>query len=442
MEEIILNSDKSLLEIRDYDNSSIIEKNSLSFLLKKDLIASKFNFFREESNHAYTKGKISFEKECKNNLIISPYNSNRLINVKNAFIFVYDSYLEVSPISNIKNAIDKGKIILMNKDIDYNTPKSVFERENLKEKNLEELSRGLKKRYGIGLKKISPLNLGRTKNGIYYITGKNKKEYILKYRGKNKEKAELLSQLADKLPKYFPKIFNRKDKMEFTFRIEDELYGLEEFIRNNSPKKRNLKYFSLLGTNIALLHNNFSDIIRYHSGDIEKFLSSKEEYHSESNIVSFYLDLSKNEQKNKFLLIELEKLIYDKINEKINFFPKGFIHRDLNHSNIIWDKDNPKIIDFETIKNSNRVKEFEAPLLFEGNMEKPKYIKDSLDFIINSYNKHSKKTLSKEEINFLPYLLKYALIRNYIIRKIRRKFEDEDFLMEVKRNLKNLEESL
>jgi len=73
-------------------------------------------------------------------------------------------------------------------------------------------------------------------------------------------------------------------------------------------------------------------------------------------------------------------------------------------------------------------------------MGKPKYIKNSLKVIIHSYNKSSEIPLSKEEIKILPSLLKYTLLRNFVIRKIRRNETNKIYLDEVKRNLEIIDE--
>ena len=123
-----------------------------------------------------------------------------------------------------------------------------------------------------------------------------------------------------------------------------------------------------------------------------------------------------------------------------SWFHGQLIHRDLNHSNLIWQGDNFKIVDSETLKISNRLNEFECPILFRGNMEKPRYIKNSLGAMVHAYNQSSETPLSREEIKILPSLLKYALLRNFVTRKIRRGVKDETYLDEIIENIKALEE--
>ncbi len=439
MPKIYSDTKNQTLEIISYSgDSKRKEIFQLKSSLEKTFYDKKLNFFRQKDNHAYINGNIFYEGDCKNNIIISPYLTNKLVNIKNTFVFVGDSFIEVSPISDISNVINKGKKKLSNQEIVYHIPKSVFERENLIEKDLGELKRKITQKYGIRIKTISKFNKERVKNSMYYIKDE-RREYILKFRGRNKNKAELLSMIAENVPNYFPLNFHRKDSSNFTFEIEEESYGLEELIRNLSPKVRDVRYFSLLGAHIGLLHRQFSDFIK-NNKEVKKLLVSVGGYANESNLISLYLDLSKSELEHKYLLSELDKIIEERLDNRMSSLPRSLIHKDLNHSNLIWQKDNFKIIDSETIEISNRLNEFESPLLFEGNMEKPKYVKGSLYTLINSYNQSSDIPLSKEEIKILPYLIKYTLLKKFVIRKIRRGVDDIDYLEWIKRNLNIVDE--
>ena len=75
-------------------------------------------------------------------------------------------------------------------------------------------------------------------------------------------------------------------------------------------------------------------------------------------------------------------------------------------------------------------------------MKKPQYIENSLNAMSHRYNQSSEIPLSKEEIKTLPYLLKYALLRNFTIRKIRRGIKDETYLDEIIESLKIIGENL
>ncbi|MBI2449829.1 hypothetical protein HYV49_06060, partial [Candidatus Pacearchaeota archaeon] len=347
-----------------------------------------WEFFREDGNCAYIKdGDISY-KNCSNNLVISSQNKNRFVDLKDSFVFIEGSNTEITPISDIPNVLQKASKVLYNQKIHYNIPKVVWDRENLAEKDIEKLKKEIKKNYG-----IEPKDFSTIRNGIFYFK-LGDKEYVLKFRGKDKKRAELLSHITESIPNYFPINFHRIDNLDFTFEIGEELYGLEEFIGDTDIKTRDLEYFALLGNNIGLLHNHFSDFIDRNK-EVKRVLFSMGSY-NESSMISIYLDLLRDKQKHEVLLSELEKIIYN--HENNVFLSRGLIHGDLNHSNLKWCGKNPKIIDNETIKNSARLNEFESALFLEGHMEKPKYIKNSLKIIIDEYNLSSKNPLSTKEI--------------------------------------------
>lgn len=440
MPKISLDTTSESFEITSYNGNFAIGKIHQLTSLPEDIpLAPKWNFFRQGDNHSYVGGNVSYAGDCRNNLIISPYRNNKLINVKNAFICVEDFYVEISPISDICNAINKGKKVLSNQEINYNIPKAVFERENLIEKDENELKDEVKQRYKIKIKEISMISCGRTNNGIYYIRGDDGKEYVLKFRGRDKERAELLSKITQSITSYFPLNFRRKDNGNFTFGIGNELWGLEEFVRKSHQKLRDLRYFSLLGSHIGLLHNNFSNFLKRNKW-IKEVLTPAGSCISESNLISFYFDLVTGKTNNTILLSELERIIEKDLDTQMKAFPITLIHGDLNHSNLIWQENNPKIIDSETIKNLSRLNEFESPLLFGENMEKPRYIQGSLEVMIHSYNQSSGISLSKEEIKVLPSLLKYALLRNFVVRKIRRRSKNKSYLGEIIENLKLIDD--
>jgi len=132
-----LDAKRSKLEITSYNGNSGKKETSRLESSSECLFPSQtWNFFRQENNQAYVKGNVFYEDCCRNNVIISPCRNNRLVDVKNAFVFVGDSFIEVSPISNISNAIDKGKRKLSGQEISYHIPQSVFEKENLIEKDV------------------------------------------------------------------------------------------------------------------------------------------------------------------------------------------------------------------------------------------------------------------------------------------------------------------
>lgn len=437
MSEIIYDPKKGSFLVSNYDGlfDKKISQDQKKFG-KENPKSSQWGFFRERSNHAYMgRGNISCGEHCCNNLIISLYGNVKLNNTRNAFIFVGNSHVEISPIFCLQNVINKGLEKLSSQEIKYNTPRSVFERENLSEKDLGGVAREIKQRYGVEQKKISMIPSKSKMGGIYYIYGKDGHRYILKYRSKNKERAELLSVITANIPDFFPRIYHRKDDLGYTFEMEDGWYGLESFVEG-SFKERDLDYFLLLGGHIVLLHRQLANFSQDNRG-LERTLLSKEGHISESSIASIYLDLAISTQKHNLLLFELEKIIDEGLSSGINSLPKSLIHRDLNHSNIIWVGRNPKIIDSEFIRISARVNEFMPPLILLGNMRQPRYIKGGLLKLIDSYNSSSEHPLSEEEKHFLPILMKYYLLKYYVVRTIRRAMESGSYLNELEESLKN-----
>jgi len=241
----------------------------------------------------------------------------------------------------------------------------------------------------------------------------------------------------ESIPDFFPKIYSRTDNFGYTSDMIDGWYGLESFIKGFN-KERNLDYFSLLGGYINLLHQQLDSFSR--SNNLESLIS-EDSYLSESNIASIFLDLLINSQKHDFLLSEIEKIIAENLSFKIKSLRKSLIHRDLNQSNILWIRETPKIIDSESIRIATRINEFIPALILKGNRNRPNYIKGSLSTLINSYNKVGRNILSKDEEDILPSLLKYSLLRYYVIRTIRRNIEKKDYL-ELEKDLNKLNEDL
>lgn len=154
----------SRLDIQDYDGSSE-EGISAGDPLQRDSKDTRFNFQRKQSNHGYISGEtLSFNRNCSNNLIISTYESNFFQNIRNAFILANEDGVEISPISNIWNAISKGNRILSG-NINYSIPKRVLSRENLPPVDIGQLKEELKVKYRLSIEDINPLLEGRSKNG-------------------------------------------------------------------------------------------------------------------------------------------------------------------------------------------------------------------------------------------------------------------------------------
>ena len=418
MTEISLDSKKNQLKINSYNGNS-----REIFQQEADLgrdFSQEWNFFRENNNHTYTKGSVFYEGRCENNLVISLHQSNNLTDIKNAFVCAGDSFIEISPISNMFKIIDEGRRILSGQKIHYHIPKSVFERENLGKKKLGYLKWTINEHYGVSPRKITPASSRSKKGGVYYLEDKKGQKYFFKFKSKDRNHAELLSEIAESIPDLFPQIYPKIGSLDYTLKMNDGWYGLESFIEGK-PRERNLDYFSLLGENIRLLHQNLANFFR----DNQKarvVLSSAYHHLSESNIASIYLDLMIKNSDNAFLLSELERIIGEDLSSKSSYLPKFLVHRDLNQSNVLWTREKPILIDSESIGISERVNEFIPALLLQGNRNRPNYVLNSLNAIVSSYNRTTDNSLSSEEESVFPEILKYSLIRYHVIRNIRRNF--------------------
>lgn len=441
MPEIYLSPKIDLLEVSSFNGNSMgVETHKFSpSLSNSPRTIDTYNFFRQGDNCSYVGGEVAYVGTCRNNLIISSYKHNLVENVMNSFIFADNGQVTLFPISNIPTAIDLGKKALSNYRINYNLPLSVFERENLVNKDLESLMNSVKQIYGVHAEGISRETTARTRNGLFYLISHGEREYVLKFRGRNLQRAELLAQVTRSIPNYFPFNFCRQDNNLFTFRLGNELYGLEEFVKGSGRMSRNLDYFSLLGYHMGLLHNQFQGLFR--SGIKKELMLSVGNRLSESNLVSFYLDLAIDKDSNEELLSVMGEVIKQNIGAQIKSSPIFLIHGDLNYSNLIWEGKIPKIVDSETLMSSFRLNEFESPLLFEGNMSTPSYLKGSLKSIEDSYNQSSNIPLNRDEVNILPFLLKYSFLRNFVIRKIRRgKILESPSPREIVKNIELIEE--
>jgi len=417
---------KEVSQIEDYTKMSFYPKT--------------WNFFREENNHAYVGGSIFYGDDCENNLIISPYLITKLVGVQNAFVFVGDSFIEVSPISDISNAIDKGKRKLSNQEINYHIPESAFKRENLIKKDLNNLKQMLMEIYGIAGKQISQIPSRNKLGGVYYIESNYKQKYVLKYKSCSKEYAELLSQITNSIPNLFPKVYPKLNENGYSFKMGGAWYNLESFIEGDT-RERNLNYFAEVGKFMGELHKELS-LFSKNNNPLNEILNSKDRDLSQSNIASAYLDLSIMDKKHGFLISELENMIKTNFSSKIDKLHSFLIHKDLNNSNIVWEGQRPKIIDSESIKISKRINEFIPALILKGNRNRPNYVSGSLSKMINSYNASIENALSEEEIRMLPILLKYSLIKYYTIRNIRRGIRDELSQQELEKEITKIDREI
>jgi len=290
------------------------------------------------------------------------------------------------------------------------------------EKNLLEIS---------CLKEIEAAGI---RNGVFSVIDRSGRKYVLKYRGNNSEKITAISEITNSFPETFPRGKLTLDRNTF-FQLSDGFYGVEDFITAEKNPRRDLVYFLELGKSIALMHQQLS-IFFEENTDLKNLFLSKAKHLSDSNLLSlgFDLDLKGVREIDK----ELRLLMSLGISEKISALPEHFIHGDLNYSNVIWTHKGPKFIDVESIKSSKRILELEAPLIFEGNMEPPIYISNSFNELVKGYNQFTPDPFTNQELVLGLVLVKYALIKNFVVRNIRRG-EERNSLDNLLRNLSNLE---
>jgi len=380
MVEILANRDASKLEISNYNGNS---GETIKYPVTSERLQKRLNFFREGNNHSYVGGKITCKERCGNNLIISSYNFMSLRNIENAFVFVEDSFVEISPIYDLTGIVGRLRYHLIGGEVGYNIPSSVLNRENLVEKRGSNLEKVLNESYGIFPKEIVPIPSRSKRGGIFYLVDNLGKKYIFKFKNKKEDCAEILSEIEGSIPGFFPRNYLRVDTQKYTVYMRDGWYGLESFVEGET-KERNLEYFSLMGKNTGKLHQEFEHFFGNHP-KIDEFLDQSHSSLSESNLLSLYLDIF-IDNSDEFLLSELERLIHRDFNSKARSLQQALIHRDLNQSNILWVKNNPIIIDSESIGISEKLNEFVPALLLQGNRNRPNYVPNSMASVLRFYH--------------------------------------------------------
>lgn len=427
MVKILANRDTSELEISSYNGNS---GETIKYPVTFERLQKRLNFFREGNNHSYVGGEITYKRGCGNNLVVSPYNINFLRDIENAFIFVENSFVEISPIYDLTGIVGRLRYHLVGNKVDYNIPISVLNRETLVEKCGSNLEKVLNESYGIVPKEIAPIPSKSKRGGIFYLVDGRGKKYVFKFKNKKEDRAEMLSEIVESIPGFFPRNYSRLDTQRYTGDMGDGWYGVESFVEGGT-KERNLEYFSLMGKNIEKLHQEFEHFLRNRS-KIDGFLDQPHSSLSESNLLSLYLDIF-IDNSDEFFLSELEGLIHRDFSSKARSLQQALIHRDLNQSNILWVENNPIIIDSESIGISEKLNEFIPALLLQGNRNRPSYVPNSMDSVLRFY-----RGLSPEEELILPDLLKYSLIRYYVIRNIRRDFGESTELEKIKSDLNQI----
>jgi len=310
--------------------------------------------------------------------------------------------------------------LLDGKAVIYNIPEKVFQRENLIRKNPENLEKILLNNYGLLSKEIKG-NVKR--NGIFQVSN-GEKDKIFKYFGDNEERVESISEITKELYPLFP-LIEKTNSGKHYVSLEDGLYILEEFIQGNINPERDSQYFNNLGETSALMHNKLLQLIK-ENPNLGRELLPDTKYFSESNLISLAIDLSL--QGHFDISSDFQR--FEELKKGIESLPDYFIHGDLNSSNVVETSDGLRFIDLERMKKSKRILEFESPLIFAGNMEVPVYIPGSIMCLVEGYNKQSSEELKNNEIYLVKMLLEYSLIKNFVIRNIRRKEKEN-----TKRNL-------
>ncbi|MBS3089355.1 phosphotransferase [Candidatus Pacearchaeota archaeon] len=373
------------------------------------------NFYRINNNFGYVQGRINFFDSCDNNVVVSDQTEITIFNAKNSFISINNGALQVLPISEVEIVCARGLDLLKNKKIIYNIPKEVLKRERLKRKSHGELEKILIENYRLHPVQLREIEKSAKKNGIFYVSdGYNK--YVFKYIGEEEKRVEAISEVAKNISYLFPAIKETTDGKSGVV-LEDGTYVLEEFIRGKHNTKRDLSYFTKLGDYMATMHEQLLILVENHPNLGREFLTDAKHL-SESNSVALGIDLSLaglegiNSEISQFVELELSK--------EIKLLPEYLIHGDLNESNVMVTPNGFRFIDLEKIKMSKRICELESPLIFGGNMAIPFYLEGSLKSIIGGYNSSAKSPLSDKERKLSIDLIKYALVKNFVIRNIRR----------------------
>jgi len=385
--------------------------------------SNEVNFYRVDDNFGYVGGNVTFSDDCSNNLVISDEPKTTINNLQNSLIIIRKGNLDVYSIESFQESYEKVVSLLNGKAVRYNIPKKVFQRENLVRKSPKNLEKILLNNYGFLSKEIKEIK-GRVKrNGIFQVSN-GEKDRIFKYFGDNKGRVEAIFEIARKLYPLFP-LIEETNSGEHYVSLEDGLYILEEFIQGKINPKRDSQYFNNIGKTSALMHNKLLQLIK-ENHNLGMELHSDTKYLSESNLISLAIDLSL--QGHFDVSSDFQK--FEELKREIEFLPDYFIHGDLNNSNVVETLDGLRFIDLERMKKSKRILEFESPLIFAGNMEIPVYIPGSIRCLVKGYNKQSSEKIEDKEEHLIKMLLEYSLIKNFVIRNIRRKEKEN-----TKRNL-------
>lgn len=372
------------------------------------------NFYRVNDNFGYIEGQITFSEDCSNNLVFSDESNNKISNLSNSLIIIQNGNEDVYSIKNVQESYERVISYLNGKEVRYNIPNKVFKRENLTRKSPKDLENLLLDNYNFLTKEIREIK-GRVKNNGVFQVSNGEINKIFKYFGDNKTRIEAISKITEKIYPLFP-LIERTNSGKSYVPLKDGLYILEEFVEGNFNPKRDSLYFSILGETSALMHNKLLQLIK-EDPSIGKELLSDARYLSESNLISLAIDLSL--QGHSDISSNFQR--FEELKKGIESLPDYFIHGDLNSSNVVETSGDLRFIDLERIKKSKRILEFESPLIFAGNMETPIYVPESMKNLIEGYNKGAPEKIKDPEKYLTKMLLEYSLIKNFVVRNIRRK---------------------
>ncbi len=395
---------------------------------------SNWTGLRERDNFAYTRGQsLVYSPDCKNSLIVSDSTKGQVKGISNHALIENLGKRYLIPITKINEIINTSKEIFGRERIFYKKPNSIFEIQNLEALSEKEIKQKILEGYNLEVKNLFEVRTKKGNNRVYKVISNEDKEFMLKYQGKNQELFKLQASFLNGIFS-FPRIMPTIDSKPFIL-FQENIYVLEEFIGGERFPLDKENYFGLVGKHLASIHNEFDKRI-IPKKNLEKVLIQEGNPLNESNLISMQIDLE-TMQDNEYFLKEMASFP-DALVQIVNSFPDQIIHGDLNKSNLIWNGNNATTIDFETIQFSKRIRDFIPALLFEGNLSTPNYSPNSLKELIDSYDIHSTRGLSKDEKNILPELLKFSLIKSYVIYVLRRNLEDENFKNQMINNLKIL----
>ncbi len=392
----------------------------------------KWTASRERDNFYYTCGqRVFFDRECRNSLVISDRTNGEIKGISNTAIITKGKTQRIIPIFKTGEIFYEGLKVLGG-GIHYLKPASIIQRENLSFLSEEEILSCLTGFYGFSAEETEKIRDITGKNKVYLIQTK-KKKYVLKYRKKpiSEIEAEFLESGS-----FFPKLIRGKNGLEAN--IGESLYTLEEFLPGVILLREKEGYFSLVGKNVALMHNEFNRIVKETKG-LESYLEEKSLF-NESNLISMNLDLSFLERIKKELKDGAYAVLRNDFLRKIPFLYSQVIHGDLNASNFIWEGNSPRVIDTENLCFSKRISEFIPILLFKGNFDKPKYLRRSMEELVKTYDLFTDKKITELEKALLADILKLSLIKLYAIYNIRRNNQNEKFEEQIVNDLKLISE--